>query len=82
MPITQEEADIIVQNIKNELFEKFGDIENINLAKARAIRDYCGKKVAIYNNQKSPVHYGYWFHLHRAYDKAVSATELADRLQD
>jgi hypothetical protein len=74
MSVTQEDADKKVQNIKDELAKNFGDIENVNLDEARAIRDYCKQKVKLYDISNTPVEYAYWFYLARTYDEAVSAT--------
>lgn len=81
MSITQKEADIIVQNIKNDLHQQFGDIEKITLLKAKLIQIYCKHKMSLYDGTNS-VEYAYWFHLYRAYTMAVDATNSADKIQD
>lgn len=73
MPLTQADADAIVQDIKNELLQVFGDIENIDLNKAVKIRDYCEQKYKLYNSNDNPVHYAYWYTVFTEYGQAVDA---------
>jgi hypothetical protein len=80
MAITQEQADKIVQNIKDDLRDTFGDIENIDLIKAIEIAQYCKNKYLMYNTKNTPVEYGYWFHMARSYDKAVNASLMTFKL--
>lgn len=82
MVLTQKQTDKIVQDIKDHLAEKFGDIENIDLKKAIEIATYCERKTSIYNTTNTPVEYGYWFYLARAYKTAVNATIEADKDDD
>jgi hypothetical protein len=71
MSITQDEADKIVQNIKEELYSNFGDIEHINFLEAILIWRYCKVKSDQYNEKETPVQYAYWVYLQNAYSKAV-----------
>jgi hypothetical protein len=82
MKITQEQADAIVQSIKDDLAEQFGDIENIDLPKAMKIALYCNEKVSLYNANDTPVKYAYWFHMKRSYTQAVLATLASENMDD
>lgn len=72
--ITQEDADRIVKEIKQELADKFGDIENIDIIRAMLIMIYCKDKSDKYSKSNNPVEFAYWKHLSIQYEKAVDAT--------
>lgn len=78
--MNQKEADIIVENIKKEFSDKFGDTTNINLPKAIRMTKYCQKKSEKYKLTEHRVHYAYWAFLATVYQKAVDATIEADKM--
>lgn len=78
--MNQQEADIIVENIKKEFSKKFGDTTNINLQKAITIAKYCKRQSDKYQLTNHRVHYAYWTFLATTYQKAVDATIEADKM--
>lgn len=70
----QKQTDKIVNDINQELKDKFGDPYNITLDDAIAISKYCKEKYQSYDQRKYNVQYSYWFHLARKYQKGVDAS--------
>ena len=82
MSITQERADQIKQECRDELIEIFGDIENIDFVTAIIIAEYCKKRTTFHDMVKEPIEHNYWNSMASAYGEAIKAAISAlDKLK-
>lgn len=65
----------IQYDVKKELINTFGDIENINIEKAKDISIYCRNKLNSFKSNKF-IYYSCWLRYTIAYEKAVEAAKI------